>query len=80
MHDYKVFSSNIKAHIYFERVMTQKDKDLINSQIEMLKKSIERRKNLLANENYVNKAPANIVLMDKEKLKEEEKRLKELLG
>ena len=36
---------------------------------------IERRKKLLANENYVNKAPKNIVELDREKLKEEEEKL-----
>lgn len=37
----------------------------IQEEIESLKKSIERRRNLLANENYVNKAPKNIVDMDR---------------
>ena len=42
-------------------------------------KSIERRKKLLANENYVNKAPKKIVELDRKKLKEEEEKLKNLL-
>ena len=51
----------------------------IQEEIESLKKSIERRRNLLANENYVNKAPKNIVDMDRKKLEEEENRLKKLM-
>ena len=48
------------------------------AQIKVLKESIERRKKLLANENYVNKAPKHIVEMDREKLKEEMTKLLEL--
>ena len=48
--------------------------------ISSLKASIERREKLLSNENYVNKAPANIVEMDRQKLEEEKNKLKELLG
>ena len=48
-------------------------------EINKLKSSIERREKLLSNENYVNKAPANIVEMDRKKLAEEQKKLAELL-
>ena len=41
----------------------------------MLFRSIERREKLLSNENYVNKAPKNIVDMDREKLAEEKEKL-----
>ena len=44
-----------------------------------LKSSIERREKLLSNENYVNKAPANIVEMDRKKLAEEKEKLSYLL-
>ena len=44
----------------------------------MLKTSIERREKLLANENYVNKAPEKIVALDRQKLEEEKKKLEEL--
>ena len=43
--------------------------------IEKLEASIARRKNLLANENYVKKAPSQIVQSDREKLQEEEQKL-----
>ncbi len=76
---YKVFSKNIKATIFFEKVETEADKEAKEAQIKMLQASIERREKLLANENYVNKAPANIVEMDKQKLEEEKKKLEELL-
>jgi valyl-tRNA synthetase len=77
---YKVFSNRIKATIFFEKVETEADKILLNAQIEALKMSISRREKLLANPNYVNKAPANIVEMDKTKLKEEKEKLENLLN
>ena len=42
---------------------------------EKLEISIERRKKLLSNTNYVNKAPANIVAKEREDLAKEEERL-----
>ena len=76
---YKVFSKNIKATIFFEKIENEADKALKESQINTLKASIERREKLLSNANYVNKAPANIVEMDRQKLEEEKKKLEELL-
>ena len=52
------------------------NKEELETDIKKLKDSIERRKKLLSNENYVNKAPKNIVDFDREKLKEEEAKLK----
>ena len=52
------------------------NKEELETDIKKLKDSIERRKKLLSNENYVNKAPKNIVDLDREKLKEEESKLK----
>ena len=76
---YKVFSNRIKAQIFFERVETEADKLAREAQIKLLTTSIERREKLLANENYVNKAPSNIVEMDRKKLEEEKQKLQELL-
>ena len=76
---YKVFSNRIKAQIFFERVETEADKLAREAQIKLLTTSIERREKLLANENYVNKAPSNIVEMDRKKLEEEKQTLQELL-
>ena len=75
---YKVLSKNIKATIYYEKEESEDDKLLKEKEIADLKASIERREKLLSNENYVNKAPANIVELDKKKLEEEKARLAEL--
>ena len=72
---YKVFSKRVKATIFFEKMETEADKVLKETQIAALKSSIARREKLLANENYVAKAPKNIVDMDREKLKEEKEKL-----
>lgn len=76
---YKVFSNKVKATIFFEKIETEAEKKLKEEQIKTLTSSIERREKLLANENYVNKAPINIVEMDRKKLAEEKKKLEELL-
>ena len=76
---YKVFSKAIKAQIFFEKIETEADKAAKELQIKVLTESINRREKLLSNENYVNKAPASIVEMDRQKLEEEKKKLEELL-
>ena len=76
---YKVFSNRVKAQIFFEKIETEADKAAREEQIKQLKASIERREKLLSNENYVNKAPKNIVDLDKQKLEEEKKKLEELM-
>ena len=76
---YKVFSNRVKATIFFEKVETAADKLAKDAQIKALTLSIERREKLLANENYVNKAPAKIVELDRQKLAEEKQKLAELL-
>ena len=77
---YKVISNYANGEIYFEKELTPEEKQAKENLINSLKSSIERREKLLSNENYVNKAPANIVEMDKQKLEEEKNKLKELLG
>lgn len=72
---YKVFSKRVKATIFFEKMETEADKVLKETQIAALKASIARREKLLANENYVAKAPKNIVDMDRQKLQEEKDKL-----
>ena len=76
---YRVFSSRVKAQIFFEKVETEADKIAKEAQIRILTDSISRREKLLSNENYVNKAPAKIVELDRQKLSEEKKKLEELL-
>ena len=75
---YKVFSERVKARIFFEKVETEAEKQNKAAQIKLLETSIARREKLLSNENYVNKAPANIVENDRKKLEEEKKKLNEL--
>lgn len=77
---YKIISNYTNGEIYFEKELTPEEELAKENLINSLKQSIERREKLLSNENYVNKAPANIVEMDKQKLEEEKNKLKELLG
>ena len=79
MKAYKVFSERVKARIFFEKIETEEEKASKQAQIDVLKLSIERREKLLANENYVTKAPIEIVENDRKKLKEEKKKLEELM-
>ena len=63
-------------NLYYEIVLSEEDKMLKVKQLESLKQSIERRKKLLANSSYVNKAPKELVEKERMTLKEEEEKLK----
>ena len=65
-------SSLISISYYYEG---EENSLKIEEEIKKLKESIARREKLLSNENYVNKAPKNIVDMDIQKLKEEKEKL-----
>ena len=65
-------SSLVQITYYFENEV---NKEQLQEEIKKLKSSIERREKLLANENYVNKAPKNIVDIDRQKLKDEKEKL-----
>ena len=71
-------SSNYKSNLvnitYYYKG-TEEDNTKVLEEIKSLEASIERRTKLLSNDNYVNKAPANIVDMDRKKLEEEKARL-----
>ena len=54
------------------------DKSIIEEEIKKLEVSIQKRENLLNNENYVNKAPSHVVEQDRIKLKEEQEKLNNL--
>ncbi len=69
-------SAYIKLSYYFEAEKV--DEGLIQEEIKTLEASILRREKLLANENYVSKAPANVVEMDRKKLAEEKEKLAHL--
>ena len=73
---YSYTSSNIDI-IYYEEG-TKLDINLVKEEIKKLESSIIKRTNLLNNENYVNKAPQNIVELDRVKLKEEKEKLESL--
>lgn len=73
-----MISSNYKSKYidityFFEK--EEIDEKAKEEEIKKLQQSIERRKKLLSNDNYVNKAPANIVELDRKKLAEEEEKL-----
>jgi len=53
----------------------KEDESKKEEEIKKLEESIARREKLLSNENYVNKAPANIVELDRKKLVEEKEKL-----
>ena len=53
----------------------EKELESLKKEKERLESSIERRKKLLSNENYVAKAPENIVNKEREDLKKEEEQL-----
>ena len=65
------------ATLYFE-VKNKVCKEDIQKEIDELEKSINKRKMLLENENFVKRAPENIVLNEKQKLAEEEEKLAKL--
>ena len=71
--EYNYKSANIE--ITFYQKGKEINKELLISEIEKLKQSIEKRTKLLSNENYVNKAPQNVVELDRQKLKEEQEKL-----
>ena len=71
--EYNYKSANIE--ITFYQKGKEINKELLISEIEKLKQSIEKRTKLLSNENYVKKAPQNIVELDRQKLKEEQEKL-----
>ena len=66
-------SSFINITYFFEKEFI--DTKALEEEIAKLESSIDRRKKLLSNENYVNKAPSNIVELDRKKLAEEEEKL-----
>ena len=66
-------SKNIDITYYYQGSKEDESKKI--EEINKLKASIERREKLLANSNYVNKAPVNIVEADRKKLLEEKEKL-----
>ena len=75
---YSVIYKNYNLDIYYEKEVTEEDMMLLNKQISELESSIERRKKLLSNENYVAKAPKELVEKERLTLKAEEEKLAKL--
>ena len=68
------YKSNLVNITYYYKGQ-EEDTSKILEEIAALESSIARREKLLSNENYVNKAPQNVVDMDRKKLEEEKNRL-----
>ncbi len=68
-------SSFVKVVYYLKNNI---DKKSLEEELKKLEASIKRRENLLKNENYVSKAPKNIVDMDRKKLEEEKEKLENI--
>lgn len=75
---YSCIYKNYNIDLYYEKKITEEDIMLKNKQISDLEASIARRKNLLSNENYLNKAPKELVEKEKNTLKDEEEKLAKL--
>ena len=78
IHNYQVKVGNYEATIFYEKVLSDEEIKLKEKQIIDLKASIERRKKLLSNENYVSKAPSSLVEKERLTLKQEEELLNSL--
>ena len=57
----------------------EKEKERLNNEKEFLSKAIERREKLLSNQNYVTKAPKEVVDKDRESLEIEKSKLANIL-
>ena len=75
-HQVKIELDNLSLEIVYDNTKNKEEEtQKLLLEKEKLISSIERRKKLLSNENYVNKAPKNIVDKEKEDLQKEEKQL-----
>ena len=69
-----------EVKVYYDNLIDEtKEIEALYREKEKLTSSIERRKKLLANENYVSKAPQNIVDNERKQLEKEENELKVIL-
>lgn len=65
-----------QVYLYNEHKETLEDQEKKLKTIDSLKKSILKRENLLKNQNFIEKAPENLVNEEKRKLSEEKEMLK----
>jgi len=75
---YNINYKNYDLNIYFEKKITEEDKKALELEIKTLENSINKRIALLNNENFVKKAPSNLVESEKEKLALEQEKLAKL--
>ncbi len=75
---FKVSTKNYEAIIYYEKEITEDDIKQKEKLINELTLSIQKRENLLNNQNFVSKAPADLVNKEKEKLQSEKEELAKL--
>ena len=66
--------------LYNDEIDHELELENLKKEKEKLESSIERRKKLLSNENYINKAPANVVENDRIQLEKEQLKLEEILN
>ena len=75
--NFEININTINIKIYYDAIISEKEeKKAILKTIEQLKSSINRRKQLLSNNNYLSKAPKSIVDKEKQDLLKEENQLK----
>lgn len=69
------FNNGIISIYYDGTSNNEKEKEMLLKEKDRLEQSINRRNNLLSNENYVNKAPTNLVEKEKQTLLSEKQEL-----
>ena len=75
INSYDVNEYNYSMSIFYQK---EENLELIKKEMDTLKSNIERREKLLSNPGYVNKAPENLVAIERDKLEIEKNKLKEL--
>ena len=75
INSYDVNEYNYSISIFYQK---EENIELIKKEMDTLRSNIERREKLLSNPGYVNKAPENLVAMERDKLEIEKNKLKEL--
>jgi len=72
----KVKVSNIEIDITYDNSKNEEaEREILMKEKSSLENSIARREKLLSNENYLSKAPSNIVMAEKESLSKEIEKL-----
>lgn len=75
INSYDVNEYNYSMSIFYQK---EENLELIKKEMDTLRSNIERREKLLSNPGYVNKAPENLVAMERDKIEIEKNKLKEL--